>query len=84
MVTDTVQLGCTCGGCIAFMSGSWWLLHVLTILLFVAVVLDFYHIWRRCRERNAKMERIINKTRPLKAPGEVAHASEGSCRSCGK
>lgn len=78
MINDSIHIGCTCTGCVALISGNWWLLQILTVLLFTAVILDFYHIWRRCKERNARLERIIHKKRPLKPDEEDADASEGN------
>lgn len=63
MTSTATQAACACTGCAAVLYGNIWMASALTTLLIIAVMLDFYHIWRRCRDRQERMHAILNKKR---------------------
>lgn len=48
-----------CSGYLMYATGVLWLVIILAALQFIAIALDFYHIWIRCQERKERLEKII-------------------------
>lgn len=71
MVNQASQVACTCGGCIAYYFNNMWISVALAVLLAIAISLDFYHIAQRCKERQIRYKKLLEKK----------EARNGCCKS---